>query len=299
MTAKQAPMHEVTIYTDGSCSPNPGQGGYAAILVSGDREKVITGTKPDTTNYRMELMAVVAGLEALKHPAQVTVVSDNNNVVQGAMNWLDGWIASGWRNSRNDPIQHRDLWERIHSAMQTHAVTVVKVQAHVAANEASTAEQMNNRADRLATAARSPDTTDAPGYRLYVAGSRRASTNMLMYARRVVTRAIQNGWTIVVGDNPQGVDNAVVQEASRLAYQDVIVVGIAAQPRNGGVPGGQYIRYGNTYRDRDRAMARASDRGLFIWDGKSHGTREAHDYMKARRRTVHLMDFSGTFQTDV
>jgi ribonuclease HI len=299
-------MREVTIYTDGGCSPNPGLGGYAAILVSGDHEKVLTGAEPETTNYRMELMAVVTGLEALKKPVSVTVVCDNNNVVKGAMEWMAGWLSNDWQNSRNKEVEHRDLWERIHAAMQIHDVTFVKVKAHVAASEASVAEQMNNRADQLVAEARqqlkTASAADEPtddsterNYRLYVAGSRYASSNMLEYARRVVARAIENSWTIVVGDNDQGIDNEIVREANRLDYSNVIVVGIAHQPRNGGVKGGRYIQYGNRYIDRDRAMARASDRGLFIWNGRSRGTRQAHAYMKARDKKVHLLDFSQTF----
>lgn len=298
-------QHEVTIYTDGGCSPNPGLGGYAAILVSGNHEKIIMGAEPDTTNYRMELTAVVAGLEALKKPVCVTVVCDNSNVVKGATEWMSGWIQNDWRNSRNKEIEHRDLWERIYAAMQTHNVTFVKVKAHVAASDASPAEAMNNRADALVAEARAnydsdadcEDTTESAerNYRLYIAGSRHANEPMLQYARSVVAKAIDNNWTIVVGDNPQGVDNAVVQEVNRQAYCDVIVVGIAHQPRNGGVSGGEYIQYGTRYRDRDRAMARASDRGLFIWNGQSPGTRQAYNYMKSCERTVHLMDFNQTF----
>ena len=303
-------IHPVTIYTDGSCSPNPGLGGYAAILVSGKRQKTLTGSEPDTTSYRMELMAAVVGLEALTKPAQVRLVTDNNNLVRGANEWLEGWIDNDWCNSRNQEIAHRDLWQRIHTAMQTHEVTFVKVKAHVTSSQASDAEMMNNRADALAAQVRDNDSPDADSddsetpvtapqrnYRLYIAGSRRASSNMLEYARRVVAKAIENGWTIVVGDNHRGVDNEVVREANRLDYSDVIVVGIARKPRNGGVSGGQYIRYGRRYLDRDRAMGRASDRGLFIWDGQSRGTPQAHAYMKACNKTVHLIDFSATFQT--
>ena len=105
----------VTIYTDGGCDPNPGLGAYAAILQShtSGAEKVFTGVEAETTDYRMELMAVVVGLEALKRPTRVTVVCDNNNVVKGATQWLDRWIANDWRNSRGKAVEHRDLWERI------------------------------------------------------------------------------------------------------------------------------------------------------------------------------------------
>jgi ribonuclease HI len=309
-------LHPVNIYTDGGCSPNPGLGGYAAILVSGKHRKIITGAEENTTNYRMELMAAVVGLEALTKPAQVRLVADNNNVVRGANEWLTGWKDNNWQNSRNQEIAHRDLWQRVHAAMQIHDVTFVKVKAHVADSQASDAEAMNNQADALVAQARdnySPDADDTPeqtddnpepsddtprrSYRLYIAGSRRVSPNMLEYARRIVARAIETGWTIVVGDNHRGIDNEVVREANRLHYSDVIVVGIARKPRNGGVSGGKYIRYGTRYKDRDRAMGRASDRGVFIWDGRSRGTRQGHAYMTACQKTTHLVDFSRTFQT--
>jgi ribonuclease HI len=299
----------VTIYTDGGCDPNPGLGAYASILQShtAGTEKIITGVEADTTNYRMELMAVVAGLEALKRPTTVTVVCDNDNVVKGATQWLSRWVANDWRNSRGKAVEHRDLWERVQQALTVHTVQFVKVRAHVAQSESSEAERMNQRADQLVAAARadygrttpSADTqannTDEHNYRLYIAGSRQASANMLEYARCVVARAIDKGWTIVVGDNPQGVDQAIVDEAQRLNYSDVIVVGIARQPRNGGVTNGRYLQIGTSYSQRDQAMARSSDRGLFIWNGSSTGTRRAADYMQALPdKTVHLMDFAKT-----
>lgn len=295
-------MSNVIIYTDGGCSPNPGLGGYAAILQCGDLEKVIQGAEPDTTNYRMELMAVVKGLEALTKPCQVTVVSDSNNVVQGANEWMPGWIANNWRNSRNKAVEHSDLWQQIHEHMQEHDITFVKVKAHVAESKATDAEKMNNRVDGLvaeARAAYAPESVDDRAkYRLLIAGSRVASHRMLDYARRCVSHAIDNGWTIVVGDNPKGIDHAVVQELNQLSYKHVIVVGIAKTPRNGGVQGGQYIQYGNTYTERDQGMARASDRGIFIWCGDeavSPGTKRGTDYMKLfSDKIVHLMDFSQT-----
>ena len=290
----------VIIYTDGGCSPNPGLGGYAAILQCEGKERIIKGAEPDTTNYRMELMAVVKSLDALKQPCQVTVVSDSNNVVSGAMEWLSGWIANGWRNSRNNAVEHVDLWQQIHEHMQNHTITFVKVKAHVAQNKASGAEKMNNRVDQLVAEARAEYTPepvdDRAKYRLMIAGSRVANDQMLEYARRCVSHAMDNGWTIVVGDNPKGVDKVVVDELNQQDYAHVIVVGIARKPRNGGVRCGEYIRYGTTYTERDQAMAKASNRGIFIWNGDesvSPGTKKGADYMKSlRNKTVHLMDFS-------
>lgn len=299
----------VTIYTDGGCDPNPGLGAYAAILQShtSGAEKVITGVEIETTNYRMELMAVVVGLEALKRPTRVTVVCDNSNVVKGATQWLARWVSNDWRNSRNKAVEHQDLWARVHEAMSMHDITFVKVKAHVAQHQASEAERMNNRADQLVAAARAdhrratatkasaPPAAAARNYRVYIAGSRQASDKMLTYACRVVAKAIERGWTIVVGDHPQGVDQAVVAEAKRLNYTDVIVVGIAEQARNGGVPAGRYLQIGHSYTERDQAMGRSSDRGLFIWNGSSPGTQKAAAYMRTLPdKTVDVMDFATT-----
>lgn len=298
----------ITIYTDGGCSPNPGLGGYAAILTkaSSDAELIVKDAVPDTTNYRMELMAVVAGLEALTKPSDVTVVSDNNTVVRGFNDWLSGWIANDWRTSRNKAVEHTDLWQRIHRLTHTHRIVLVNVKAHVADRDANHAEKMNNRADALVAEARADyqaaqatadETASAEtrSYRLYIAGSRKASDTMIEYSRRVVARAIEQQWTIVMGDNPKGVDAAVVQEIRRLNYTHVIVVGIAATPRNGGVADGEYVQYGNSYTERDQAMARSSDRGIFIWNGVSSGTRNAYNYMRSLgNKTQHLMDFSST-----
>ena len=303
-------LPQVTMYTDGGCSPNPGLGGYAVILQHGKHERVLSGAVAETTNYRMELMAVVVGLEALSKPAQVQVMSDNNNVVRGGNEWLSGWIAKGWVNSRKKPVEHRDLWERIEAAMQIHSVSFIKVKAHVALSQANDAEQMNHRVDGLVAKARAnfkADGRDAKDSatpaepaqtmkRLFIAGSRVAHEDMLAYARRCVVRAVNLGWTIIVGDNSQGVDVAVVQELNRLKYKNVIVVGIAAQARNKGVRGGRYIRCGKTYSERDQAMARTADRGLFIWNGNhdtSPGTLAGASYMEGLSdKVIHLVDRS-------
>jgi hypothetical protein len=113
-----------------------------------------------------------------------------------------------------------------------------------------------------------------------------------------VSYAIDQGWTIVVGDNAKGVDQVVIQDLNQLGYQNVIVVGISAQPRNKGVAGGKYIRYGKNYTERDQAMARASNRGMFIWNGDkrtSPGTKQGADTMRTHSdKTVHVMNFSRT-----
>ena len=135
-------------------------------------------------------------------------------------------------------------------------------------------------------------------YRLMVAGSRRASDNMLEYARRVVAHAIECNWEIVVGDNPDGIDAEIVGECNRRKYTNVIVVGIARKPRNGGVRDGRYIQIGKSYTERDQMMAKASDRMLGIWDGKSAGTQKGYQFAKSLGKKANLVDFSATLFLD-
>lgn len=135
-----------TIFTDGACVGNPGPGGWAVLLTQGDREKVLTGTERDTKNGRMELLAVVMGVEALKEGRTAELWSDCRYVVDGWNVHLTGWKARGWRKANRQPVAHQDLWERLEVAMASRKVTIGWVKGH-----ASSAE--NNRVDRLAEAA--------------------------------------------------------------------------------------------------------------------------------------------------
>lgn len=137
-------MKKVTLYTDGACSGNPGKGGYAAILIYKGLEKEIVGGEEVTTNNRMELAAVINGLEALKEPCLVEVYSDSQYVV-GAMNegWLDGWRKNGWKTSAKKPVKNPDLWQKLYELTLKHKITFIKVKGH-ADNE------YNNRCDQLA-----------------------------------------------------------------------------------------------------------------------------------------------------
>ena len=138
---------KVTIYTDGACSGNPGPGGYAAILMAEDNKKEIFGAEQNTTNNRMELMAAIEGLKALKRPCEVTLYSDSAYLVNAYNNnWIDGWKKNGWRNSSKEPVKNMDLWQEIESLRQVHTVKFIKVKGH-ADNE------YNNRCDELAVAA--------------------------------------------------------------------------------------------------------------------------------------------------
>ena len=138
---------------------------------------------------------------------------------------------------------------------------------------------------------------------LMIAGSRYSTYEALNYARRVVQRAHQLGYTIVVGDNPKGVDMAVVQECRRLKVK-VLVVGITNFPRNNGCSHGSYVKVerdiyrgmgGNlleAYTVRDRYMADMSQLGVFVWDGRSPGTKVGYDYMASRGKQAHLINFA-------
>ncbi len=137
----------VTLYTDGACSGNPGAGGWGCILLYGEHELPLSGGEKETTNNRMEIMAVIAGLERLKFPCAVTVYSDSAYTVN-AFNegWVYAWERSGWKKADNKPVQNDDLWKRLLSLTRKHQVTFCKVKGH--ADDA-----LNNRCDALARAA--------------------------------------------------------------------------------------------------------------------------------------------------
>jgi ribonuclease HI len=122
----------IEIFTDGSCLGNPGPGGYAALIKSGTRKRLIKGGHrgSTTTNNRMELKAVIEGLKALKRPLRVTVIADSEYVTDGATKWLLGWKASGWRKSDGKPVLNDDLWRQIEALSSVHEVTWVWVKGH-------------------------------------------------------------------------------------------------------------------------------------------------------------------------
>ena len=137
-------MKEVIIYTDGACSGNPGNGGYCAILIYGKKEKVVSGAEKDTTNNRMELLAVIKGLQALKVPCSVKLYSDSAYVVEAfRQGWIKDWINKGWKTSSNKDVKNVDLWQTLYGLLETHLVEFIKVKGH-ADNE------FNNRCDKIA-----------------------------------------------------------------------------------------------------------------------------------------------------
>ena len=140
-------MKEIEIYTDGACSGNPGPGGYAAILRYNGHEREISGGRALTTNNRMELMAAIEAITALKEPCSVTLYSDSRYVVQGMdLGWAAGWQRRGWKKADGKKAQNPDLWERLIELCSQHKVKFVWVRGHAD-------NVFNNRCDELAVAA--------------------------------------------------------------------------------------------------------------------------------------------------
>jgi ribonuclease HI len=131
------------VYTDGACSGNPGPGGYGVILVAGRHRKELKGGEPDTTNNRMELMAAIAALEALKRVCEVELHTDSQYLRLGITEWLKGWKQNGWRTSAKKPVKNEDLWRRLDEAAQRHRIDWRWVKGHAGHDE-------NERADELA-----------------------------------------------------------------------------------------------------------------------------------------------------
>lgn len=120
----------VELFTDGACLGNPGPGGWAALLRSGKHERLLAGGEPDTTNNRMELMAAIAGLEAIKRPCQVRLVTDSRYVMQGIEQWLPKWHRNGWKTAGGKAVKNQDLWLRLDVAVRPHEVNWVWVKGH-------------------------------------------------------------------------------------------------------------------------------------------------------------------------
>lgn len=137
----------VFLFTDGACSGNPGPGGWGVLLRYRGQEKELSGAEPATTNNRMELLAVIQGLEALKQPMQVCICTDSQYVMRGMTEWLAAWKRRGWKTADYKPVKNMDLWQRLETALAPHQVEWQWVRGHNGHPE-------NERADQLATAAR-------------------------------------------------------------------------------------------------------------------------------------------------
>jgi ribonuclease HI len=137
---------QIDLITDGACSGNPGPGGWAAILRTAEHEKELSGGEPATTNNRMELMAAIRGLTALKQPSAVTIHTDSRYVMDGATKWMKNWKKNGWKTADKKPVKNEDLWRALEAALAPHDVTWRWVAGHAG-------HEMNERADALARAA--------------------------------------------------------------------------------------------------------------------------------------------------
>ncbi|MCR9130016.1 MAG: ribonuclease HI [Alphaproteobacteria bacterium] len=133
----------VTIHTDGACSGNPGPGGWGAVLEYAGQEKELSGAEAETTNNRMELMAAIQALEALKRPSKVRLVTDSVYVKDGVTKWIHGWKKNGWKTAAKKPVKNEDLWRRLDDAARRHEITWEWVKGHAGHAE-------NERADQLA-----------------------------------------------------------------------------------------------------------------------------------------------------
>lgn len=140
---------KVVIYTDGACSGNPGPGGWGAILIHGDNRKEMNGGETETTNNRMELLAAIQALDALKTRSEVDLHTDSNYVRGGITDWIKNWKRNGWRTANKKPVKNMDLWQRLDEARNAHTVRWHWVKGHAGHPE-------NERADELAREGMAP-----------------------------------------------------------------------------------------------------------------------------------------------
>ena len=141
-------MSEVVVemFTDGACKGNPGPGGWGALLRMGTAEREMAGGEAETTNNRMEMMAAIMALEALKRPCTVRLYTDSKYVRDGITKWIHGWKRNGWRNAAKKPVANAELWQRLDAAASRHRIEWHWVKGHAGHPE-------NERADQLASAA--------------------------------------------------------------------------------------------------------------------------------------------------
>jgi ribonuclease HI len=142
-SGKSSAKKIVEIFTDGACSGNPGPGGWGAVLRYGDVEKEMSGGEPATTNNRMEMMAAIMAIEAVKRPCEIHLHTDSEYLRQGITTWIHSWKARGWKTADKKPVKNVDLWQRLELAIETHDVHWHWVKGHSGHIE-------NERADELA-----------------------------------------------------------------------------------------------------------------------------------------------------
>lgn len=133
----------IDIWTDGACKGNPGKGGWGVLLRYGKHEKELFGGQADTTNNRMEMMAVIEALKALKRPCKVRLHIDSQYVKKGLTEWMPGWLAKNWKTANKQPVKNQDLWQELNTLTQRHEITWIWVKGHAG-------DPGNERADSLA-----------------------------------------------------------------------------------------------------------------------------------------------------
>jgi ribonuclease HI len=138
---------KVVIYSDGGARPNPGPGGWAALLIYGDTQKELYGYDPATTNNRMELTAAVGALSALKRPCEIEFHTDSQYLRKGITEWIQSWMKNGWRTSTKKPVENQELWMQLHALTQQHNIDWRWVRGHAG-------NSWNEQVDQLATRAR-------------------------------------------------------------------------------------------------------------------------------------------------
>jgi len=137
---------QVEIFTDGACRGNPGPGGWGALLRFDGKEKTLKGSEADTTNNRMELMAAISALEALKQPSKVALTTDSKYVLQGLTEWLPNWKKRNWQTAAKKPVKNVDLWQRLDMAAQAHEIDWHWVKGHSGHRENEMVDQLANDA---------------------------------------------------------------------------------------------------------------------------------------------------------
>jgi ribonuclease HI len=135
----------IELFTDGACKGNPGPGGWGVLLRYGDVEKELCGGEANTTNNRMEMLAVISGLEALKRASTVRITTDSQYVLKGITEWMVGWKARGWKTAAKQPVKNVDLWQRLDAALATHSVEWKWVKGHAGHEENERADQLANK----------------------------------------------------------------------------------------------------------------------------------------------------------
>ena len=137
-------LKKILLYTDGACSGNPGVGGWGLVLIYNGHKKEMAGGEEETTNNRMEMMAAIKGLEALKEACEVDLHSDSAYLVNAfKQNWVGNWIENGWKNSRKDDVANKDLWQQLLKFSMIHKINWIKVKGH-------SNNKLNNRCDEMA-----------------------------------------------------------------------------------------------------------------------------------------------------